>query len=215
MRSFTERLFFYRGYTQALFFLALTIYVCFSPPDLFEGTWADAFIDAFAIGSLISGELIRIWALSHAGKWTRSRRLKAPRLVTTGPYAYIRHPIYVGNFLIGLGMVVISEALVFIPVFLVLFAAQYRAIVFEEERFLSKRFGGEFSRYCDLTPKYFPKSIGIGSSFEFERPQLPLKELGTIWGIVLGGSFFEWIESPLHRQWVSSLYDWIIKGAIS
>ena len=216
MRSFKKHIFFYRGYSQALFFLTLILHIWFSPPDLFEGTWVDGLIDAVGIGSLILGELLRIWAVSHAGKCTRSRHLKAPVLITTGPYVYIRHPIYLGNFLIGLGMVLLADALAFIPVFLILFALQYRAIVFEEERFLSKRFGEEFSRYCDLIPKYFPKSIGIGSGFKFGfgRALFPLKEIGTIWGIILGGFFFEWIESPLHRQWISGLYHWITKGAI-
>jgi hypothetical protein len=110
-------------------------------------------------------------------------------------------------------MVVISEALVFIPIFLVLFAIQYSAIVSEEEAFLSERFGTEFDRYRDRVPKYFPVGVDIGSSSGFGR-SLPLKEFGTAWGIVIGGFFFEWMESPLHRQWVSNLYSWIINGAI-
>lgn len=213
MRSFTERIFFYRGYTQALFFLALTLYIWFSPPDLFEDTWVDGLLDAAGISCLMAGELLRIWAVSHAGKWTRSRHLKAPRLVTSGPYAYSRHPIYLGNFLIGLGMVVLSEALAFIPAFLILFAFQYHIIISEEERFLRERFSEEFDRYRAQVPKYFPVRVYMGRGRAFGR-NLPLKELGTAWGIVIGGFFFEWIESPPHRQWISGLYNWMTKGVI-
>ncbi len=212
MRFFKGPIFFYRGYAQAFFFLVLTLYVWFSPPeDIFEGTWIDTLIDTVGIGCLILGELLRILAVSHAGEWTRSRRFKAHMLITTGPYAYIRHPIYVGNFLIGLGMVLLSEAWSFIPVFALLFAIQYGAIISEEERFLSDKFGKEFDRYRARVPKYFPVEISIRSGLAFGK-NFPLKELGTLFGIVIGGSFFEWIESPLHRHWILALYHWLTGG---
>ncbi|MFQ5851621.1 MAG: methyltransferase family protein [Candidatus Binatia bacterium] len=209
MGFFKKHIFFYRGYTQALFFLMLIFYIWFSPPNFFEGTWGDTLIDAVGIASLIAGELLRVWAVSHGGKWMRSRRLKVPMLITTGPYAYIRHPIYAGNFLIGLGMVVVADALSFIPVFLILFVLQYHAVVSEEESFLSEQFGEEFNRYRARVPKYFPVGISIRSSFAFGR-NLPLKEFGTVWGIIVGGFFLEWIESPLHRGWIVGLLDRII-----
>lgn len=212
MRSSKKPLFSYRGYAQALFFLVLILYVWFFPSDHLEGTWMDSLMDSTAIGLLISGELLRLWAVSHAGKCTRSRSLKAPLLVTTGPYAYLRHPIYLGNFLIGLGMVIVAEAFIFMPIFLALFAWQYRVIVSEEERFLSEKFGAEFERYRARVPKYLPIGWRFGSDFAFGT-HFPLKELGTVWGIVVGAFFFEWIESPLHRQWILNLYHWLMRAS--
>ncbi len=214
MNIFGKPLFFYRGYTQAIFFSSIVFYVVFfQQSDIFEGTGVDAFMDAAGIGCLVVGELLRIWAVSHVGRTTRSRRLKAPALVTTGPYAHVRHPIYVANFLIGLGMVILSEAMLFVFVFLVLFGIQYAVITGEEEAFLKEHFGGEFDRYCDQTPKYIPRGIFGTGGFSLGT-HFPLKELGTVWGIVVGGCFFEWIESPSHHMWVMHLFRSVIGGSI-
>lgn len=214
MKFFGRYIFFYRGYTQALFFITLILYVwSFPSPDPFWKRWMDTFLDAVAIFSLVSGELIRLWAVSHAGKATRSRRLKAQILVTTGPYAYLRHPIYLGNFLIGLGIVVISGAFIFVPIFLFFFVVQYHAIISEEEGFLRERFGTAFETYRARVPKYLPITVQMGRDLSFGK-RLPLKELGTACGILVGGFFFEWIESPHHRQWIVNLYDRLTHGGV-
>lgn len=214
MNIFGKPVFFYRGYTQAIFFSSIVFYVVFfQHSDIFEGTGVDTLMDAAGIGCLVAGEFLRIWAVSHVGRSTRSRRLKAPVLVTTGPYAYVRHPIYVGNFLIGLGMVILSEAMLFVLVFLVLFSIQYAFITGEEEAFLKGHFGGEFERYRQQTPKYIPRGILDAGGFSLGL-HFPLKELGTVWGIVVGGFFFEWIESPSHHIWVIHLFRSVIGGSI-
>lgn len=168
-------------------------------------------MDAAGIGCLVAGELLRIWSVSHAGKFTRSRRIKAQALITSGPYAYIRNPIYVGNFLIGLGFVLLSGALPFIPVFLALFGMQYSVITCEEEKFLREKFGDEFDRYCSRTPKYIPGNNIRISHFTLGG-RFPLKELGTAWGIIVGGCFFEWIESPANRMLVLKFFRWVTGG---
>lgn len=208
MRTINQRVFSWRGYSQTLFFIGLLIWVWFFPSDIFEGTWLDLLLDTVGIGGLFTGELIRIWAVSHAGKCTRSRKLKAEVLIKSGPYAIVRNPIYGGNFLIGLGMVILSEAFVLIPVFIVLFSLQYMSIIANEEEFLARKFGADYANYRSSVPKWIPRleplatRISLGSEF-------PINELGTALGVIVGGFFFEWIESPLHRLWVTGLWYWL------
>ena len=57
---------------------------------------------------LLVGELIRMWSVSYAGGETRTTKVGAPSLCTAGPYGYVRNPIYVGNMLMYLCIVIIA-----------------------------------------------------------------------------------------------------------
>jgi len=206
-----DPIFFYRGYLQCLFIVLLVSYVWFFPMHSFLRGQLDTFADIIGIGSLVLGAILRIWAVSHSGRHTRSRTIKAPSLTTVGPYAFIRNPIYLANFLIGLGLVVLAEAIILIPVYFIVFGLPYRKIVQQEERFLRKQFGDEFRRYCEAVPRWLPRLNNITRSFAFGH-NFHLREFGTTFGILVGGLFFEWIESPSHRAWITFLYQCIADG---
>ena len=74
------------------------------------------------------GEAIRLAGVAAAGTVTRRRSRTVQRLVTYGIFAWMRNPLYVGNFLIWMGFIVISDVLWFIPVAIVLFAIEYTLI---------------------------------------------------------------------------------------
>ena len=57
---------------------------------------------------LLAGELIRMWSVSYAGGETRTTSVGAPSLCTAGPYGFVRNPIYVGNMLMYLGIVIVA-----------------------------------------------------------------------------------------------------------
>ena len=54
---------------------------------------------------LLTGEVMRIWAVSYAGGETRTRRVGAPALCSSGPFAFVRNPLYLGNMLMYVGIV--------------------------------------------------------------------------------------------------------------
>ncbi|HEY2920025.1 MAG TPA: isoprenylcysteine carboxylmethyltransferase family protein [Candidatus Binatia bacterium] len=205
-----ECIFFYRGYLQALFVVSLVSYVWFFPEHSLRGSRLDIVADIIGIVSLALGAMLRIWAVSHVGRHTRSRTIKATSLIATGPYICVRNPIYLANFLIGLGLVVLAEAIIWLPFYFILFGLAYRKIVEQEESFLRNKFGHEFDRYCEAVTrwlprlKHAPRALTLGSKFH-------LREFGTTFGTLVGAFFFEWIESPLHRAWITSLYQWLAR----
>ena len=106
---------------------------------------------------LVFGEALRIWGVAIVGKESRTRGGGVGRLATHGPYAYVRNPLYLGNFLLTLGATFISELLWLIPVVVALFVVQYVPIVLWEERVLAERFGPQYAAYCQQVPRWLPR----------------------------------------------------------
>jgi len=134
-----------RGWLGLPFFLVALVFARPSPVLLSAG-----------IALVILGELARWASVSFSGRTTRSRQVEAPRLVTQGPYAWTRNPIYWGNFLVGLGMTLSSGALFpwLAVAFAILFWVEYALIVLAEEDYLKKAFGQEFADYCERAHRF-------------------------------------------------------------
>src|SRR3954449_9027637 len=62
-----------------------------------------------SLALVLLGLALRAWASASVGHHSRSGEIEAPRLVTSGPYALVRNPIYLGSFILGLGMIGLLE----------------------------------------------------------------------------------------------------------
>ena len=150
-----------RSYTPIPLLLAVLI--------LADPNWT-----SFLVGLLllILGEGMRFWGVLYAGSATRTTgRAGADRLVTDGPFSHVRNPLYVGNFLMSLGLVVMSWAWMpwMLLVYLILFGLQYGFIVKEEEAFLAGKFNQDYTDYCRSVPRWIPKIRG-NSKTEASNP---------------------------------------------
>jgi protein-S-isoprenylcysteine O-methyltransferase Ste14 len=87
------------------------------------------------------------------------------KLATTGPYAYVRHPQYVGFILIMLGFLLQWPTLITLIMFPIL-VYMYTRLARREEREVIAEFGDQYTRYASGTPAFFPR---LGSSRYQER----------------------------------------------
>ena len=125
-------------------------------PLLASGT-PDAMNWVLGLLLVLLGEVIRLAGVAAAGTVTRRRSRTVQRLVTYGIFAWMRNPLYVGNFLIWMGFIVISDVLWFLPVAIALFAVEYTFIVRYEEGVLESIFGVEYLAYKHRTARWFPR----------------------------------------------------------
>ncbi len=125
-------------------------------PLLMNGT-PDEMNWVLGIALIVIGEVIRLAGVSAAGTVTRRRSRTVQRLVTYGIFAWMRNPLYVGNFLIWIGFIVVSDVLWFIPVAILLFAVEYTLIVRYEEGVLESIFGAEYLAYKHRTSRWLPR----------------------------------------------------------
>jgi protein-S-isoprenylcysteine O-methyltransferase Ste14 len=119
---------------------------------------------ALGVPLALAGEALRCWAVGYSGETTRADRVTAPALVTAGPYAYVRNPLYLGNFVTALGFSLAftggfegrSRAL-WAAFGLGTMAAVYAAIVPLEESYLRQTFGSDFDAYVANVPRLVPR----------------------------------------------------------
>jgi protein-S-isoprenylcysteine O-methyltransferase Ste14 len=144
----------------------------------------------FGVVLIVLGEAIRLAGVAAAGTVTRRRSRTVQRLVTYGIFAWMRNPLYVGNFLIWIGFIVVSGVLWFIPVAIVLFAIEYTFIVRYEEGVLESIFGEEYLRYKSHTSRWFPRPPAGDEEGEHAWGEAWRSEVSTfLQYIVIGGLF--------------------------
>ena len=100
-------------------------------------------------GVSTAGLALRAWA---AGFIRKDREL-----ATTGPYAHTRNPLFLGSFMLGLGVTVAGGQWVFGVVLLAFFLLVYRATVRSEVTDLEARFGERYRAYAAQVPSVLPR----------------------------------------------------------
>ncbi len=91
----------------------------------------------------------------HTSGRNRSQQV-ASRLNTKGWYSIVRHPLYLGNFLIWVGLAFFVGNWVLIIIICLLFWVYYERIMFAEEQFLERKFGSYFLTWASQVPAFFP-----------------------------------------------------------
>ena len=166
------------------------------------------------------GEALRLWANGYVGhrkvnvtqKWRNDPKIG--HLITGGPYAHVRHPLYVGTFLIGLGFCVAMRSFVVAIGALLFFAIVYRAKVAREEETILGEWGDEYEAYRRAVPRWFPTMRPYRDrdgrwSWAGIRASQELKTL--IWVLVcliavyLREEFFQEHERFFTRAWAKHL----------
>lgn len=135
----------------------------FTPPMVGEHSALDLVFDIVGVLVIVTALVLRAWA-SGTLRGAATNKCQGEGLVTTGPFRLMRHPVYAGNFLVGVGIVVMAESglgLVIIPA--VFFGAN-RLIVRFEEGNLRHRFGEAYDEYCRQVPRWLPRRLSTGSA---------------------------------------------------
>ncbi len=158
----------YRSYTPIP--LALMI-IYFSMPML-PYLW-------YGLACLAIGESIRFWAVSYAGGITRTTNVGAPALCSSGPFALVRNPLYIGNLFIFTGIVLAAGApniWAMLVVTWIFFIVQYALIVDLEEKTLIGLFGDNYETYKQNVPRLIPRF----STWKNDDKRKPINFLKTL-----------------------------------
>ncbi len=129
-----------------------------------------AFSIAVGLPLAFLGEAIRAWAVGYSGVTTRGDRVTAPLLVSGGPYAYVRNPLYVGNFITAAGFALAftggndaKARFALVATALGTMLGVYAIVIPHEERYLQATFGEAFEDYVAAVPRVIPLTEPAGA----------------------------------------------------
>tara|TARA_B100000953_G_scaffold49943_1_gene38399 strand:- start:874 stop:1452 length:579 start_codon:yes stop_codon:yes gene_type:complete len=110
---------------------------------------------------VLVGEIIRLNGVHHAGGATRTRKVGAPALCTSGPFGYVRNPLYLGNIIIYAGVVLMADGPFMwqlLGITVAFFFLQYGLIISLEEEILTGKFGDVYRFYLTTVPRFIPRT---------------------------------------------------------
>ena len=148
-RDLRTLIFTYRSYTPIPFLLVM---IWYAQPTVIS------MVVGFAV--VFIGEMVRFWGVSIVGAETRTTgTVGGTFLITSGPFAYVRNPLYAGNMLLYAGVGIMSMALFpwMLLAAILWFYIQYYLIVTREEEYLAVAFGEEFAAYCRNVRRFMPR----------------------------------------------------------
>jgi protein-S-isoprenylcysteine O-methyltransferase Ste14 len=108
----------------------------------------------------LAGLAVRAWAAGHL--------IKNERLATTGPYGYIRNPLYAGTLLVAAGIVAASRSLVLGVIFAAAFLLVYLPVIELEEQHLRRLFP-EYNAYSAKVNRFLPFRKWHGRAGHFSK----------------------------------------------
>ncbi len=156
-----NRFFKYRSYLPVVLYPLATLVVILNFKQdikLPELTWS-----IICLSISLFGLLIRILVIGFTPKGTSGRNTAkqvAETLNTKGIYSVVRHPLYLGNFLMWFGIILYVNNIWFAIVCTLLFWLYYERIMFAEEQFLKGKFGDQYLKWSLTAPPFFPKLNG-------------------------------------------------------
>lgn len=183
-------LFKYRGqFPIILFVLAIPFIYCteaisFQHQRLFT---------CIAVVMSVFGFFIRAYTIGTTPKGTSGRNTQnqlAEQLNTTGIYSLVRHPLYLGNYFMWMGIVIFSYNIYFVILVSLLYFLYYERIMFAEERFLEKQFGQQFFDWSSQLPAFIPSFMNYKKSkVPFSFISVLRREYSGVLATVLGFSY--------------------------
>ncbi len=172
--------------------------------SIYNGFFLDYLQPRYEILSLIIGLLglfIRIVTVGYTPVNTSGRNTKvqlADELNTTGMYSLVRHPLYLGNYLMWLSIAILTQHIWFILLFITCYWLYYERIMIAEESFLISKFGEIYADWANKVPSFIPRK------FRWTKPKYPFsfkkvlkKEKNGLFALFLIFYLFKGVETFL------------------
>lgn len=214
-------LFKYRGQIPVFIFLIglpivyFTNYKCFFTALGQEKIFFSLVIPIIAVLISLAGFVVRAYTIGTTPRGTSGRNTDkqvAKQLNTTGIYSIVRHPLYLGNYLMWAGLLVFTANIYLIIIVSLVFWLYYERIMFAEEAYLNSQFGEEFISWSQKVPAFIP-AFG-----KFKKGEIPFsmkavlrREYTGVFAMVFAYTIIDyWMAFAMYKQMplFNPQYEW-------
>ncbi len=160
-----------------------------------ESVFEDVY-DFICLGVSLFGLFIRVIIVGHtppntSGRCTEEGQV-ADSLNTTGMYSMSRHPLYLGNFFMWLGVAMLTKNIWFLVAFVLFYYLYYERIMYAEESFLRNKFGATYLEWASKVPAFIPSLKNYKKNeYAFQLKKVLRQEKNGLAAVFLLFWFFE------------------------
>jgi protein-S-isoprenylcysteine O-methyltransferase Ste14 len=196
-------LFRYRGQIPIVLFVLAIPFIYFTDLNVYSDSQLNT-ITIFAMAISFLGFLVRAYTIATTPGGTSGRNTKeqiADFLNSTGIYSLLRHPLYLGNYLMWIGIVLFTFSIYFVVIVSLMYWLYYERIMFAEERFLEKKFGQAYLDWSSTKSAFLPRfSSYVKSSVSFSFKSILRREYSGVLATVIGFVFVEIFRNLFFKQ---------------
>jgi protein-S-isoprenylcysteine O-methyltransferase Ste14 len=135
------------------------------------------------------GLFVRALTIGYTPKGTSGRNTEkqvAETLNETGIYSVVRHPLYLGNFLMWLGIFMFIGVWWFVLICALAYWIYYERIMYAEEEFLRRNYSARYEAWASRTPAFLPRLSGwVPSGLEFSMRNVLKREYNGVFATVV------------------------------
>ena len=156
---------------------------------------------------------IRVFTVGYTPANTSGRNTTsqvADALNTTGIYSVVRHPLYLGNFFMWLGPVMLTGHFWFVVIVCFFYWVYYERIMFAEEQFLRRKFGEIYTSWAGSVPAFIPSFKGYKKpSLQFSWKKVLKKEKNSLATVLVIFSVMDILGALIRKD---GRFDLILTG---
>lgn len=200
-----NKLFRYRGQIPLILFLLSIPVIYFTDYDcFFKNENYQYGLLAFSGVISLAGQIIRAIAIGTSNKNTSGRNTSeqvAEALNTTGIYSTLRHPLYLGNYFMWIGIVIYVGNIPFFIIVSLLFWVYYERIMFAEERFLERKFGQSYLDWSQRVPAFIPSFKNyVKNDIPFSMKTILRREYSGITATIISFVFVDVLRNSFEAE---------------
>ncbi|MCQ2285381.1 MAG: isoprenylcysteine carboxylmethyltransferase family protein [Bacteroidales bacterium] len=212
-------LFKYRGQIPIIVFVLGLLSVYFSDQELYaftygQNNWMTISLAVLAVLTTLAGMIVRAYTIGTTPHGTSGRNTDkqvAKQLNTKGIYSIVRHPLYLGNYLMWAGLLIFTMNLALFVIISLVYWIYYERIMFAEERFLEKEFGEDYRMWSMSVPAFFPKfSHFQKSDIPFSFKTVLRREYSGFFAATLGFVSVDYVRAIVLEKQYSVVDSWLL-----